>query len=284
MPAFQIRETSAKSVLSPTSGFLKDAGFTHSLTPARNCTYGCTYCYVPTMKIYGGLQPEDWKRWGQFTTLKTNTAQLLEKSLKAAHVIYCSPLVDPYQPAEREQPLMPGILQTVLNHPPAVFVIQTRGLLILRDVTLLLRLSEVTKLRISISITTDRDDVRRRYEPHCEPIEQRLQAIGALRSLGLEVYATLAPLLPCHPEHLARLALEASARDLIGDPLHIRSTKPYGATTREAAMAIAERHCETEWFAPDFQAKAVGKIMEVAGQFGREFNVGPVGFSRLALR
>ena len=83
----EIRETNAKSILSPTSGFLKEAGFTHSLTPARNCTYGCTYCYVPTMKIYGGLRPEDWKRWGQFTTLKTSAAALLDRSLKPAHVI-----------------------------------------------------------------------------------------------------------------------------------------------------------------------------------------------------
>ncbi len=282
MSASQIREAIAKSILSPTSGFLKHAGFTHSLTPARNCTYGCTYCYVPTMKIYGGLQPEDWERWGQFTTLKTNAAQLLEQSLKAGQVIYCSPLVDPYQPTERERPLMPDILEAVLEHPPAVFVVQTRGPLILRDVSLLLQVSEITKLRISVSITTDREEVRQRYEPHCEPIAQRLEMIRVLRNTGLEVYATLAPLLPCDPERLATLAIEASARDLIGDPLHVRTTKPYGATTRAAATVIADYHHEADWFAPDFQAQAVTKIIEVAGRSGLEFAVGPIGFSRLA--
>ena len=48
----------SKTILSPTSGFIAEAGFTHSLTPARNCTFGCTYCYVPTMGIYGGLKPD----------------------------------------------------------------------------------------------------------------------------------------------------------------------------------------------------------------------------------
>ncbi|MBV9406797.1 MAG: hypothetical protein JO211_15730, partial [Acidobacteriaceae bacterium] len=72
-----VRETRAKSILTPVSGFLKQAGFTHSLTPARNCTYGCTYCYVPTMGIYGGLLPEDAKKWGQFTTFKTNAPELV---------------------------------------------------------------------------------------------------------------------------------------------------------------------------------------------------------------
>jgi DNA repair photolyase len=54
-----IRSTLAKSILTKTSGFIAEAGFTHSLSPARNCTFGCTYCYVPTMGVYGGLKPED---------------------------------------------------------------------------------------------------------------------------------------------------------------------------------------------------------------------------------
>lgn len=233
------------------------------------------------MKIYGGLQPEDWKRWGQFTTLKTNAAQILDKSLRSGQVIYCSPLVDPYQPAECEQPLMPGILGSAIQHPPAIFVIQTRSPLILRDAILLRRLAAVTRLRISVSITTDREDVRRRYEPHCKPMDQRLQTLLTLRELGLEAYATLAPLLPCNPERLAALAVDASGRDLIGDPLHVRSTKPYGATTREAAVVIAEHHHESEWFSPQFQIGVVAKITEVAERSGYRFNIGPLGFSQL---
>src|SRR5438552_911706 len=89
-----------RTILSPTSGFIQQAGFSHSLTPARNCTFGCTYCYVPTMGIYGGLKPDDWRRWGQFTTFKSNAPELLRKQVRRNQVIYCSPLVDPYQPAE----------------------------------------------------------------------------------------------------------------------------------------------------------------------------------------
>ncbi|MGH9656917.1 MAG: radical SAM protein, partial [Bryobacteraceae bacterium] len=70
----EIRHTEARVILSETSGFIAQAGFTHSLTPARNCTFACTYCYVPTMRVQGGLQPEDWRRWGQFTTFKSNAA------------------------------------------------------------------------------------------------------------------------------------------------------------------------------------------------------------------
>lgn len=278
---WQARESTAKTILTPVSGFLKEAGFTHSLSPARNCTYGCTYCYVPTMGMYGGLQPEDWKHWGQFTTLKTNAAELAERTLRRGQVIYCSPLVDPYQPAERERPLMPQLLEAIARHPPRVFVIQTRGPLILRDITLLGELSRITKLRISFSVTTDRDEVRRRYEPHCESNSARLEAIATLREAGLEVYATLAPLLPCDPERLASLAIDASRRALIGDPLHVRDTKPHGATTRQAAFEIARRYGESAWFEPEFQQQVVRSIERTALEAGYQFATGPHGFGRL---
>src|SRR5277367_2421829 len=118
-----VRSMGAKSILSSTSGFIAEAGFTHSLTPARNCTFGCTYCYVPTLGIYGGLKPEDWRRWGQFTTFKSNAAELLCREVRESQKIYCSPLVDPYQPAEAEERLMPRILDVLIETPPRVFVL-----------------------------------------------------------------------------------------------------------------------------------------------------------------
>src|SRR6266436_6455794 len=138
---FQVFQAESKSILSPTSGFIRQAGFSHSLTPARNCTFGCTYCYVPTMGIYGGLKPDDWRRWGQFTTFKSNAPELLRKQVRADQVIYCSPLVDPYQPAEAEVKMMPRILDELIERPPKIFTIQTRGPLIVRDVERLKKLA-----------------------------------------------------------------------------------------------------------------------------------------------
>jgi DNA repair photolyase len=279
---FHVREVEARGILSTTTGFIAGAGFTHSLTPARNCTYGCIYCYVPTMRVHGGLRPEDWRRWGQFTTFKSNAAELLERSLRGGEVIYCSPLVDPYQPAERSRRMMPAILETLIRQPPRVFAIQTRGTLILRDLPLLRELSRRTTLRVSFSITTDREEIRRLYEPHCEPIGERLETVGALREAGIAAHATLAPLLPCDPERLARLALEASDRDLIGDPLHVRAVKRHGATTRQAAEKISALHGHLDWYDPEYQSELVRRISEVAAAAGKRFGVGPQGFGWLA--
>jgi DNA repair photolyase len=235
------------------------------------------------MGIYGGLKPEDWNRWGQFTTYKANAAELLRRELRPTQSIYCSPLVDPYQPAEAEEQMMPRILDALLDVPPRVFTIQTRGPLILRDIERLRALSRCTTLRVSFSITTNREDVRRLYEPYCASFEERLNVVRTLREAHIETYATLAPLLPCDPEVLARAALDASHNHLIGDPLHIRATKRHGATTREGAFKIGTMHDHGDYFDAAHQARVVEQIDAFAREIGFTFTTGPRGFARLAL-
>jgi DNA repair photolyase len=279
---FQVFEAETNSILSQVTGFIAQAGFTHSLTPARNCTFGCSYCYVPTMRIYGGLKAEDWKSWGQFTTFKSNAPELLRRQVRPEQRIYCSPLVDPYQPAEESRMLMPRLLAALIERPPRVFTIQTRGPLILRDVALLAELAGRTCLRVSFSLTTNREGVRKLYEPHCAPIAQRIEAIRRLRVAGIRTFATLAPILPCDPEELAALALDATDQNIIADPLHIRSTKPRGATTRSAAFAVSDRNDFSAWLDANFQSEVTARMRDFVEKAGRRFATGPEGFGWLA--
>jgi len=273
---FRVFEAEARSILTPVSGFLREAGFTHSLNPARNCTFGCSYCYVPTMRVQAGLRREDWTHWGQQTTFKTNAGELLAGSLRPGQIIYCSPLTDPYQPAEAERCLMPDILRAVASMLSSVrFVIQTRGPLILRDIELL------KHVRVGFSITTDRDDVRRIFEPHCAPIEERWRVIRTLRDAGISVFATLAPILPCDPEALVSPALEETHGAVIADPFHVREVKKSGATTRPAAVEICRHHGWEAWLDPEFQKSVLARMRSAAKAAGRAFGSGPAGFALL---
>ena len=277
-----IRWQESRGILSRVSGFLRDAGFTHSLTPARNCTFGCTYCYVPTMRVQAGLKPEDWQRWGQFTTFKQNSAALAERAFRPNMVVYCSPLTDPYQPAEAEASMMPGIWRAVIARPPRVFVLQTRGPLVLRDLPLLQQAATRCKVRVSFSLTTDDDAIRRRFEPVCASIPERLAVMRTLRDSGVDIFATLAPLLPCDPDHLAGLAAAVTDNPFVGDPLHLRATKPRGATTRDAAFRILAHHGQSQWATPAAEADLIAKMKMAAARHGREFVNGPGGFALLA--
>ncbi len=176
---------------------------------------------------------------------------------------------------------MPLALDELLSRPPKVFVMQTRGPLIVRDLGRLLELSRRTTLRVSFSLTTNREAVRKLYEPHCAPLDCRLKAIRILRDAGIATFATLAPLLPCDPEQLAEIALAETDNAIIGDALHVRSVKPRGATTRDAAFAISRKHGFSEWMDAQFQAEVVERIGQVVRRAGRRFATGPEGFGWL---
>ncbi len=227
--------------------------------------------------------PEDWQRWGQFTTFKSNAADLLRRELREHQRIYCSPMVDPYQPAEECERMMPRILDELLDAPPRVFVLQTRGPMILRDLERLQALARRTTLRVSFSITTNREEMRRLYEPHCAPIAERLDVIRTLRGAGIETYATLAPLLPCDPEELALQAsgCQRTRSDRRSSAHSKRETQ--GATTRDAAFRVSAVNHHQRWFDPGFQADVVERIQRTARARGHDFAIGPAGFATLAL-
>ena len=229
------------------------------------------------MRVQGGLKPGDWRHWGEFTTFKQNAAELLRKALRPHQIIYCSPLTDPYQPAETDGAMMPDILREVAANPPRAFIIQTRGPLILRDIPLLL----AARARVSFSITTDRDDIRRIFEPHCAPISERWNTVEALENAGIPTAITLAPLLPCDPEELMGRALAATSGPVIADPFHVRAVKRSGATTREPAVAICHKLGYSEWIDPGFQRAILARLAQTASVAGRPFGFGTAGFSLL---
>ncbi len=112
--------------------------------------------------------------------------ELLLQALRPDQVIYCSPLVDPYQPAESGAELMPRILDELVQRPAARLRHPDARPLITRDVDRVVLLARHTTVRISFSLMTNRDNVRRLCEPHCETMTERLKAMGRLRDAGLE--------------------------------------------------------------------------------------------------
>jgi hypothetical protein len=106
--------------------------------------------------------------------------------------------------------------------------------------------------------------------------------MARLRAAGLDVYATLAPLLPCDPEELARIALQATDHDIIADPLHTRDNRPHGAITRDVALRISEHHGWAEWHGRRVQDQVLERLRLTVEAAGRRLGVGTIGFGWLA--
>jgi DNA repair photolyase len=185
----------ARTILTPTSGYL-DA-FTHSLNPYIGCTFGCAYCYVAASPVAA----RDGRAWGRYFKAKINAPELLRKEL-AKHPpgtlrIFLASATDPYQPGERRLGLTRALLAELAARPPALVLVQTRSPLILRDADLLAALGD--RVRVSMTLETEDDAVRRHITPHAPPLAARRAAIAALHAAGIPTQIAVAPLLPHDP-------------------------------------------------------------------------------------
>lgn len=183
----------AKSILTPTSGFMSQYKFT--LNPYGGCAFGCEYCYA---RFFASSSRQQ-ETWGQWVLVKTNARELIAKAcrsgvLNSDDAVYMSSVTDPYQPVERHLGLTRAVIEAILDlGVQPRLTIQTRSPLVIRDIDLFERFE---KIRILLTITTDSEDVRRRYEPRCPPIAARIRAAAVLSAAGIRFGVSISPMLP----------------------------------------------------------------------------------------
>lgn len=196
-----IKEILSKTILTPSKGYL-DTGYTHSLNPYGGCAFACKYCYVRELPV----QKFKDKEWGTWLEIKQNAAEVykqevikLRKKEKPIN-IFMSSSTDPYQPAERKANITRALLETMLEYPPDFILIQTRSPLVTRDIDLFLQLQKICGIRVSMTIETDREDVRKLFAPYAPSIPLRLKALKEVHEAGIATQAAVSPVLPFSPE------------------------------------------------------------------------------------
>lgn len=194
--------TTPKTLLNKGTGFL--TGYSHTLNPYTGCSFACSYCYVRRMPVaaFRGEQ------WGEWVDLKQGAAALLRKELvrakaKGPVTIFMSSSTDPYQPIEHKARITRSLLKAMAEEPPAFLFVQTRSPLVCRDMDLLARLG--SRVRVSMTIETDLEVIRKHFTPQAPPIAARLKALKQLRDAGIATQATIAPALPCSGQFAAVL-------------------------------------------------------------------------------
>lgn len=182
-----------KTLLNKGTGFL--SGYSHSLNPYTGCSFGCSYCYVRQMPVstFRGLE------WGSWVDIKQGAAEIFRKELRKAKAkgpvtIFMSSSTDPYQPIEHEERITRSLLEVMATDPPDFLFVQTRSPLVKRDIDLLLFLGN--KVRVSMTVETDLEDIRKHFSPAAPPIGARLKTLQLLADAGVPTQATIAPMLP----------------------------------------------------------------------------------------
>jgi DNA repair photolyase len=243
-------EIFSKKILTEAKGYL-DIGFTHSLNPYSGCAFACKYCYVREMPIQK-FRPLPWGAW---LDVKTNAAENYRKEIASLRRrnkpvrIYMSSATDPYQPAEREVKLARAILETMIEHPPDLLQIQTRGPLVTRDIDLLAELKKKCELLVSITIETDREDMKRIFAPAAPGVKLRLKALKEVHDAGIFTQAAISPVLPFTPDFPKLLA--GIADRIWIDTLLIGDGSMGKRSARLGMPQLFDQHDASNWYRED---------------------------------
>ncbi len=116
-------------------------------------------------------------------------------------VVWISSVCDPYQPIERRFQLTRRLLEVLLTFQFPVNL-QTKNILILRDLDLLRRFEEI---EVGLTVTTENEAIARLFEPGASSVKERIEALDKLKKIGLRTFAFLGPLLPGDPRKLISL-------------------------------------------------------------------------------
>jgi DNA repair photolyase len=167
------------------------------MNPYQGCEHGCVYCYARNSHEYWGYSAgKDFER---NILVKKNAPELLRQQFRKKSwtpaLIMLSGNTDCYQPAERHFAITRALLKICLEHKNPVGII-TKNDLVLRDLDLLRTLNEHNLLRITLSITTLDETLRRHMEPRTSTISKRLQALKTLSGAGIKVSVNMAPIIP----------------------------------------------------------------------------------------
>ncbi|KPV64937.1 MAG: Radical SAM superfamily protein [Candidatus Bathyarchaeota archaeon BA1] len=179
-----VNEVYAKTILS------KSKVFDYTINPYIGCEHGCTYCYARFMKRFTGHKEE----WGGFVDVKINAPSLLQREIKRGRAgkVWISGMCDPYQPLERKYELTKRCLEILSMHGWPV-TIQTKSPLVRRDVGLLRGFRDI---EVGLTITTADENIKKIFEPDSPSIEERIETLERLHSVGIKTFAMIAPLLP----------------------------------------------------------------------------------------
>lgn len=209
-PRTRFVRDSSRSVVSRNSS--PDIYFDVSLNPYRGCEHGCSYCYArPTHEYLGLSAGLDFER---IILVKEDAPALLERELRRKNwrpqFMMLSGVTDPYQPVERHLRITRGCLEVLLRFRHPVGVI-TKNHLVTRDIDILAELAALDLVKVTLSITTLDESLRRRLEPRTSTAARRLAAVGKLAAAGVPVGVNVAPLIPGLNDHEIPTILEAAA-------------------------------------------------------------------------
>jgi DNA repair photolyase len=255
--------------------------FRWTVNPYRGCEFGCRYCYARYTHEYMELDG------GEFESkiyVKQDAGATVERDLATKRIwgehIAIGTATDPYQPAEKEFGATRAILEKMAERKGLRLEITTKSNQVVRDIDLLLRISERSSLTINISITTMRTRLARLLEPRAPRPDLRMDAVRQLRAAGIAAGVFAMPIIPGLTDReedldaIARGARDADAQWFGGNALFLMpsSLKEFLPFLEEKFPKLLRRY--QEWYgrggyAPETYRKEIAeRVRRLRAKYG----------------
>ena len=170
----------SKSILSKNNG----------MNLYRGCTHGCIYCDSRS-EIYGmNHNFEDIE-------VKQNSLELLKKELikRPKSMVGTGAMCDPYIPLEKDLQYVRKSLELIYRYGFG-FTCITKSDLILRDLDLLKKINEKSRVVVQMTLTTADEGLCKILEPNVCTTQRRVEVLNILKEAGIPTVVWLCPILP----------------------------------------------------------------------------------------
>jgi DNA repair photolyase len=186
--------------------------------------------------------------WGSFLEARVDAAERYREQAgrerrwarraRGAFGVFLSSSTDPFVPQERRLGVTRRVLEAMCDEPPDELVLQTHSHRVTDYLDLYPTLARACRLRVHVSIESDRDRLPG-LPPPASSVSSRFEAAAALRAAGLRVVVTVSPLLPIEDPHafFARIAEVADA--VVLDHFVGGDGSPGGARTARTRLPAA---------------------------------------------
>jgi DNA repair photolyase len=254
----EITHQTIKNILTRTTGYLKTVT-SHSLQPYRGCSFGSSLCGVGCYVRHNRWLTQG-RAWGAFLEVRDNAAEAYRTGYererrwarrqegRGEFSIFLSSSTEPFLPQEKRFRITRQILEAMIDRPPDLLILQSHSHTVAEYRELYRELQERCRLRVHLSIETDRERLPG-LPPPGSSVERRFAAARALKDAGIPTVITVSPLLPIQDPDAFFQRCAACADAVVLDHFIGGDGTPDGRRTRTTplpdAMAALEPGSDT---------------------------------------
>lgn len=157
----------------------------------RGCSHGCIYCDSRSNCYNMNHDFEDIE-------IKENSIELLKKALKSKKekcMIGTGSMTDPYIPLESEIKNIRKSLELIYKYGFG-FTCITKSNLILRDLDILEKINNKSKVVVQMTLTTHDEELCKKIEPNVCSTKERVEVLNKLKERNIPTIVWLTPILP----------------------------------------------------------------------------------------